>query len=69
MKVNDLFLTIYPAEIVADDTTVYIQEGDQIAARGKWFQDNILRYNDHEVLSFLVNNETHTLRVKVRGLN
>ena len=69
MKVHDLFLTIYPAQIVRDDTTVYIQEGDQIVARAKWFQDSVLRYSDHEVLSFLVNNETHTLRVKVRGLN
>lgn len=69
MKVNDIFLINDPTTLMDDSTMVYIQEGDQIAARGKWFQDNILRYLDHEVQSFLVNNETHTLRIKVRGLN
>ena len=69
MKVNDIFLINDPITLMDDSTMVYIQEGDQIAARGKWFQDNILRYHDHEVQSFLVNNETHTLRIKVRGLN
>ena len=67
MKLNDIFLIIYPAQIVHDDTMVYIQEGSNIVARGRWMQDNILRYSDHNVLSFCVNNETHTLRVKVRG--
>lgn len=68
MTLSDILMIEYVSnKVVKDDTLVYIQEGSNIVARGKWFQDNILRYSDHEVLNFQVNLETHTLRVKVRG--
>lgn len=68
MTLSDILMIEYVSNnVVKDDTLVYIQEGSNIVARGKWFQDNILRYSAHEVLNFQVNLETHTLRVKVRG--
>lgn len=67
MKVNDLFLLHDPCTIVDDDTLVYIQAGPQIVARAHWYNDHILKYSDHEVISFSYNSETHTVRIKVRG--
>lgn len=67
MKVDDIFLITTPVSLVDDDTMVYIQEGSNIVARAHWYHDHVLNYSDHEVLSFSVNQETHTLRIKVRG--
>lgn len=53
--------------VVEDTTMVYLREGSNIIARGRWYQDNILRYMNHEVLCFTKNNETDTLSVKLRG--
>lgn len=58
---------LYLWYVVEDTTMVYLREGNNIIARGHWYQDNILRYKDHEVLCFTKNNETDTLSVKLRG--
>lgn len=69
MTLTDIFLIIYPAAIVNDDTMIYIHQGANIVARGHWMVDNILRYSDHEVLQFSLNNQTNTLSVKVRCID
>lgn len=62
-----LFDIIMSVSLVTDSTMVYLREGSNITARGHWYQDNILRYLEREVVCFTVNNETNTLSVKLRG--
>lgn len=68
MTLSDIFSAVYiDGCIIKDSTLVYLREGNNIIARGHWYQDNIMRYSKQEVLCFTINNETHTLSVKLRG--
>lgn len=62
-----LFDIIMCISLVTDSTMVYLREGNNIIARGHWYQDNILRYIGQGVICFTVNTETNTLSVKLRG--
>lgn len=61
MTVYDIF---YDETLVNDSTVVRIQKGTNNLATGNWFNDNILAFEDRQVLSLLWSNDTLTIKIK-----
>ena len=60
---------LFDSSAIPEDVLIYIHMGNNIIARGHWYQDNIQRYSDHEVLIITFNTQTNTLSVKVRCID
>ena len=55
--------------LINDDTDVYISDTSKryLVYRHKWYDDYVLRFADHEIISMHYNLQLNVLRITVRG--
>ena len=49
-------LLINYSELINDETLIHIRDGFSLVALGNWYQDNILKYSNIEISSFIWQN-------------
>lgn len=63
MWVSELLQLIF----IEDDMKVRIQLNGVIVASGRWYQDQILDYSEHRVLSFAIDFQKNVVIIRVDG--